>query len=162
MKNRRRPKTHPSGTPQVNCSTKWMMGSQTNSYFLILIWVTGNLIFVYESIQTVVNKFRLFVWKAGQQEKEEKQGGALKMDTFLPTIRPQEEQEGRERPSAAADTDSSTSDVFWSNRTDVWSHLWSARYTSCHLRLPVSCYFLFPVTTCSGWSKTASSCKTFA
>ncbi|XP_017263250.1 protein TALPID3 isoform X4 [Kryptolebias marmoratus] len=49
--------------------------------------------------------------QAAGQEEEEKQGGRMKMDVFLPPIRPQEQQEA-EPPGAAAETDSSTSDVF--------------------------------------------------
>lgn len=50
----------------------------------------------------------LFVSAAG---REQQQGGTRRMDVHLPSIRPEEEVM-EESLSAAADTDSSTTDVF--------------------------------------------------
>lgn len=51
----------------------------------------------------------LFVSAAG---REQQQGGARRMDVHLPSVRPEEEEVMEESLSAAADTDSSTTDVF--------------------------------------------------
>lgn len=51
----------------------------------------------------------MFVSAAGQ---EEEQGGTRRMDVHLPSIRPDEEEVMEESVSAAADTDSSTNNVF--------------------------------------------------
>lgn len=51
----------------------------------------------------------LFAFAAG---REQQQGGTRRMDVHLPSVRAEEEEEVMESLSAAADTDSSTTDVF--------------------------------------------------
>ncbi|XP_047197649.1 protein TALPID3 isoform X2 [Hippoglossus stenolepis] len=49
---------------------------------------------------------------AEHEEEEEEEGGTRRMDVHLPSVRVEEEEEVMEEVSAAADTDSSTNDVF--------------------------------------------------
>ena len=56
------------------------------------------------------NGWFVFVSAAEHEEEEEEQGGTRRMDVHLPSVRVEEEV--MEEVSAAADTDSSTNDVF--------------------------------------------------
>ena len=84
----------------------------------------------------------MFVSEAGQQEKE--QGGSRKMKDLMPSIKPQEEEEEEEDDvvmemgeplSAAADTDSSTNDVFWLHRTYLIIDVLSVTFNLADLNL---------------------------